>query len=60
MTSDTTSDQDGTVPTDKGATEDAPAPAKPSQPVAPGRVQPVDQAAQEDAAKDRAEGGGYN
>ncbi len=58
MTSNTTPDQDGTVPADKGATEDAP--AKPAQPDAPGRVQPVDQAAQEDAAKDRAEGGGYN
>ena len=59
MTSNATPDQDGTVPTDKAATENVPAPAKPSQPVAPGRVQPVDQAAQEDAAKDRAEGG-YN
>ena len=59
MTSNTTPDQDGTVPTDTGTTDNTPAPAKPSQPVAPGRVQPVDVAAQEEAAKDRAEGG-YN
>lgn len=59
MTSNTAPDQDETVPTDKGATENAPAPAKPSKPVAPGRVQQVDVAAQEEAAKDRAEGG-YN
>ena len=59
MTSNTTPDQDETVPTDKEAMENAPAPAEPSQPIAPGRVQPVDEAAQEDAAKDRAEGG-YN
>ena len=59
MTNNTTPDQDEAVPTDKGATENAPAPAEPSKPVAPGRVQPVDVAAQEDAAKDRAEGG-YN
>ena len=60
MTSNTTPDQGEAAPADKGATADAPAPAKPSQPVAPGRVQPVDVAAQEDAAKERAEGGGYN
>ena len=59
MMSNTTPDQDETVPTDKGATEKASAPAKPSQPTMPGRVQQVDEAAQEDAAKDRAEGG-YN
>ncbi len=59
MTSNTTPDQDETVPIDKGATEDAPAPAKPSRSIAPGRVQQVDEAAQEDAAKDRVEGG-YN
>lgn len=58
MTSNTTPDQDETMPADKGAVENAP--PKPAQPDMPGRAQPVDQAAQEDAAKDRAEGGGYN
>ena len=60
MTGDTTPDQNEAMPTDKDGTINTPAPAEPSQPVAPGRVQPVDVAAQEDAAKDRAEGGGYN
>lgn len=45
------------VPNDGTAPDDASAPAKPSP---PGRTQVVDEAAQEEAAEERAEGGGYN
>ncbi len=46
-----------TVPSDGTAPDDALAPAKPSS---PDRTQVVDEAAQEEAAEERAEGGGYN
>ncbi len=45
------------VPSAGTAPDDAPAPAKPSP---PGRTQVVDEAAQEEAAEERAKGGGYN
>ncbi len=45
------------VPSSGTASDDAPAPAKPSP---PGRTQVVDEAAQEEAAEERAKGGGYN
>lgn len=48
------------VPGDGAAKDQAPAPAEPRPSPTPGRVQPVDQAAQEEAAEERAEGGGYN
>ena len=46
-------------PSDEAAVDEASAPAKPQLP-APGRTQVVDEAAQEEAAEERAEGGGYN
>lgn len=61
MTSETTpgNAEPETVPSAGTAPDDAPAPAKP-QPPAPGRTQVVDEAAQEEAAEERANGGGYN
>ncbi len=47
------------VPSDEAAVDEASAPAKPHLPV-PGHTQLVDEAAQEEAAEERAEGGGYN
>jgi len=47
------------VPSEGAAVDEASVPAKPPSP-APGRTQIVDEAAQEEAAAERAEGGGYN
>lgn len=61
MTSETTPKnvEPEAVPSEEAAVDKASAPAKP-QPPAPGRTQIVDEAAQEEAAEERAEGGGYN
>ena len=48
------------VPSDRAAKDHASVPAEPRPLPTPGRAQPVDQAAQEEAAAERAEGGGYN
>jgi hypothetical protein len=45
---------------DKLPSEETSRLAKPGQPDAPRDVQPVDQAAQEEAAEERATNGGYN
>ncbi len=62
MASTTASGQGETaaVPDKKVPSGDASAPGEPGQPDAPNNVQPVDQAAQEEAAEERATNGGYN
>jgi hypothetical protein len=49
-----------TVPSDGAAKDQAAVPAGPGPLPTPGRTQLVDEAAQEEAAEERAEGGGYN
>jgi hypothetical protein len=48
------------IPGDEVPSADTSTPGKPGQPDVPSKVQPVDQAAQEDAAEERATNGGYN
>ncbi len=48
------------VPSDGAAEDHAPMLAEQRPLTTPGRAQPVDQAAQEEAAEERAESGGYN
>ncbi len=59
MTSETTpgNAEPEAVPSAGTASDEAPAPANLS---APGRTQIVDEAAQQEAAEERANGGGYN
>jgi hypothetical protein len=59
MMSDTTPEnaEPEALPSAGTAPDDAPAPANPA---APGRTQVVDETAQEEAAEERAKGGGYN
>lgn len=49
-----------TVPSGGTAEDHAAVPAGPRPLPTPGRTQQVDEAAQEEAAEERAEGGGYN
>ncbi len=62
MTSNTASGPGETaaVPGDEVPFGDTSTAGKPGQPDAPSNVQPVNQAAQEEAAEERATNGGYN